>query len=211
MLTNPNTIAILGTDDHGIVAADIAEQNGYDVYFFDDKYPTVSKCGKWPVKGTEDDLKQHGHNYNAIFIATSHNKIRKIKLNEFKQLGFNITTLISKDATISNYAEIADGVMIVGNACINYGTVIGDGCIINTGANIDHGCTIAPYVHISPGVNIAAEVKVGEYSWIGIGSTLIHQISVGHTVIAGAGAVILNDVPKEVTVVGCPAHIVRRK
>lgn len=211
LLSSPKTIAILGIDDHGKVAAEIAEQNGYEVYFFDAKFPGVTQCGVWPIKGDETALMQHGDKYDAIFIALSHNKHRKEKHLRVKELGFKLCSLISKDATVSTYADIGEGVMIVANACINYGTVISDGCIINTGANIDHGCNIGPYVHISPGVNMAAEISVGEFSWIGIGSNLIHQINIGHTVITGAGAVILNDVPSAVTVVGCPAHIVRRK
>ncbi|KGJ94210.1 acetyltransferase [Thalassotalea sp. ND16A] len=211
MPLQPKTLAILGTEDHGKVAAEIAQQNGYEVYFFDAQYPQQKNCGHWQVVGNEQDLMEHGSSYDAIFIALSHNKIRDLKLTQFKKRGFNIATLISKDATVSPYSEIGQGVMIVANACINYGTKIGEGSIINTGANIDHGCTIDAFVHISPGVNLAAEVTVGNYCWIGIGSNLIHQINIGHTVIAGAGAVILNDVPPEVTVVGCPAHIVRRK
>lgn len=211
MPLQPKTLAILGIADHGKVAAEIAQQNGYEVYFFDDQFPKETKCGHWQIVGNEQDLIDHGNNYDEIFIALSHNKRRDLKLTQFKTLGFNIATLISKDATVSNFCEIGSGAMIVANACINYGTKIGEGSIINTGANIDHGCTIDAFVHISPGVNMAAEVKVGNYCWIGIGSNLIHQISIGHTVITGAGAVILNDVPAEVTVVGCPAHIVRRK
>ena len=211
MLTHPNTIAILGIDDHGKVAAEIAEQNGYQVFFFDNKYPQIKQCGHWDVVGNEDDLKAHGSSYDAIFVALSHNKLRKLKLNELKNLGFRSTALISPYAIISEYAEINDAVLIVANSTINYGVKIGEGCIINTGATIDHGCVIDPYVHVSPGVNIAAEVRVGEFSWVGIGSTLTHHIKVSHTVIVGAGAVVLNDIPPEVTVVGCPAHIVRRK
>ncbi|MEW6996633.1 acetyltransferase [Colwelliaceae bacterium BS250] len=211
MQTELKTLAILGTDDHGKVAAEIAEQHGYAVYFFDDKYPQQKQCGIWPVKGDEQALILHGKSYDAVFVALSHNKIRKAKLCEFKALGLNIATLISPDATVSEHATIGEGVMVVANACINYGTKVSEGCIINTGANIDHGCLIGPYVHVSPGVNMAAEVTIGEFSWVGIGSTLIHQVKVGHTVIVGAGAVILNDIPPAVTVVGCPAHIVRRR
>ncbi|WOH39002.1 acetyltransferase [Thalassotalea fonticola] len=211
MPLQPKTLAILGIEDHGKVAAEIAQQNGYEVYFFDDKFPSITKNGHWDVVGNEQDLIDHGQSYDEIFIALSHNKLRKVKLTQFKNLNFTIATLISKDAIVSDFTEIGLGAMIVANACINYGTAIGEGTIINTGSNIDHGCTIGSYVHISPGVNMAAEISVGEYSWIGIGSNLIHQINIGHTVIAGAGAVILNDVPAEVTVVGCPAHIVRRR
>jgi len=205
-----NNLAILGAGGHGKIAADIAEQLGWNVHFFDLAYPEISHCGEWQVAGDEATLIKHASQYAAIFIAIGNNDIRANKYAEFKSLGFTITSLISPYATLSDHIEIGEGVLIVANACINIGTTIGDGVIINTGANIDHDNNLAGFCHISPGVNLAGEVSVGERSWVGIGSSVIHQIHIAENVMVGAGAVIVNDVPANVTVVGCPARIVRQ-
>ena len=203
-------LAILGAGGHGKVAANIAEQLGWNIHFFDLAYPTVTHCGHWQVLGDEQSLIKHASRYDAVFVAIGNNEIRATKQQEIKALGFTITSLISPNATLSEYIEIGEGVLIVDNACINIGTTIADGVIINTGANIDHDNILGAYSHISPGVNIAGDVTIGQQSWIGIGSSIIHQITIADNVIVGAGAVIINDVPANVTVVGCPARIAHK-
>lgn len=203
-------LAILGAGGHGKVAANIAEQLGWNIHFFDLAYPEVKECGPWEVLGDEASLIKHAANYDAIFVAIGSNKIRAKKQKEFKKRGFTITSLISPNATLSEYIEIGDGVLVVDNACINIGTVLADGVIINTGANIDHDNHIGAFSHISPGVNLAGEVVIGELCWVGIGSSVIHQKNIANNVIVGAGAIIINDVPANVTVVGCPARIARK-
>ena len=204
-------LAILGAGGHGKVAADIAEQLGWSVHFFDLAHPEVSECGPWQILGDEKCLIEHASQYAAVFVAIGDNETRERKQKEFKALGFTITTLISPYATISEHVEIGEGVLIVANACINIGTTIADGVIVNTGANVDHDNILEAFCHISPGVNLAGEVSVGERCWIGIGSSVIHQIAIADNVIVGAGAVIINDVPANVTLVGCPARIVSKR
>lgn len=208
---NLKNLAILGAGGHGKVSADIAEQLGWNIHFFDLAYPQTQYCGPWKVVGDEKSLIKHAAKYDAVFVAIGNNRIRETKQTEFKKLGFKITSLISPYATLSDHITIGEGVLILANACINIGTIINDGVIVNTGTNIDHDNHIGAFSHLSPGVNLAGEVNIGKQCWVGIGSTVIHQISIADNVIVGAGAVILNDVPtKNVTVVGCPARIARK-
>jgi len=204
-------LAILGAGGHGKVAADIAEQSGWNVCFFDDAHPQVNSCGAWSVLGNEKYLIDHCNAYSAVFIAIGNNDIREKKQNKLKSAGFNIATLISPTATISKHAKLGEGVLIVGNACINIGAYIDNGVIINTGANIDHDCIIEEFSHVSPGVNLAGEVIIGARTWVGIGSSVIHKTRIGHDAIIGAGSVVVNDLPVRITAVGCPAKILIKK
>ena len=204
-------LAILGAGGHGKVAADIAEQSGWNVHFFDCAHPKVDRCGAWTVVGNEECLMASGSMYNAVFIAIGNNLVREQKQNMLKIADFNIATLISPAATISKYANIDEGTLVIGNACINIGAHIQDGVIINTGANIDHDCIIEEFSHVSPGVNLAGEVKIGARTWVGIGSSVIHQTRIGHDAIIGAGSVVVNDLPAQITAMGCPARIVIKK
>lgn len=204
-------LAILGAGGHGSVAADIAEQSGWNVHFFDSAYPRVGSCKGWIVVGNEECLFTHVNSYDAVFIAIGNNTIRERMQKKLKSTGFNIATLIAPSAIISQYAHIGEGVLVVGNACINIGAHIHNGVIINTGANIDHDCIVNEFAHISPGVNLAGEVKMGARTWIGIGSSVIHQIEIGHDVILGAGSVVVNNLPAHITAIGCPAKVVVKK
>lgn len=200
-------IALVGGGGHGKVCASIAEELGYEVFFFDDAFPDVSSCGKWHVLGTSDDLISQRSNFESAFVAIGNCRVReKVQSRLF---GFNIVSLISSTASIHKSVKIGDGVLIVGNSCINIDSVIEDGVIINTNSSVDHDSHISSFAHICPGVSLAGEVTVGHSSWIGIGSSVIQQISIGSDVKVGAGSTITQSIPSNVTVVGSPGRIVK--
>ncbi len=204
-------LAILGTQAHALVAASIAEQNGYEVCFFDDNFPQQKHFGAWPIRGNQQAVEAFGYNYDAIFVSLENGQERQAALQKIKALGYNVVSLISPSAKVSEYAKIGVGSLIVAKVYVGYGTKIGDGCIINVGTNIDFECTVNDYVTIAQGVNVAPRVTIGQYSSICIGANIIEEVTVGDSVIAGAGAVLLNSIPSDVTVVGCPARIVKKR
>jgi sugar O-acyltransferase (sialic acid O-acetyltransferase NeuD family) len=201
-------LALIGGGGHGKVCASIAEELGYEVCFFDDAFPRVITCGKWNVLGTGDDLLLQGADFDCTFVAVGNCSIREKVQSRLAASGFNIISLISSTASIHKSVKIGDGVLVVGNACINIDSIIEDGVIINTNASVDHDCFISSFAHISPGVSLAGEVTVGHASWIGIGSAVIQQITIGSNVKVGAGSTIIKSIPSAVTVVGSPGRIV---
>jgi len=203
-------LALVGGGGHGKVCASIAEDLGYDVCFFDDAFPNVTACGKWQVVGTSDDLILQGSNFDCAFVAIGNCSIREKVQSRLVASGFNIISLISSTASIHKSVKVGDGVLVVGNACINIDSVIEDGVIINTNASVDHDCFISSFAHVCPGVSLAGEVTVGHASWVGIGSAVIQQIKIGSDVKVGAGSAIIENVPSDVTVVGSPGRIVKK-
>ena len=203
-------LALVGGGGHGKVCASIAEELGYDVSFFDDAYPSVAACGKWQVVGTSDDLISQSSIFDSAFVAIGNCRIREKVQSRLVDSGFNIISLISSTASIHKSVNVGDGVLVVGNACINIDSVIEEGVIINTNACVDHDCFISSFAHICPGVSLAGEVTVGHASWVGIGSAVIQQIKIGSDVKVGAGSTILENVPSDVTVVGSPGRIVKK-
>jgi len=201
-------LAVIGGGGHGKVVADIAEQLGWTISFFDAAYPKVTHCGKWSVVGTDDSLYALKNDYDAVFVAIGNNNIRFDRQRKFKSLGFNVATLISPKANVNDGVITGEGTLIVSNACVNIDTRIGEGVIINTGANIDHDCQIDDFSHISPGVNLAGGVSVGVCTWIGIGTSVVQQVNIDDNVIIGAGAVVICNIPANVTAVGCPAKTI---
>lgn len=213
-------IAILGASGHGKVVAEIAELNGFDeVVFFDDAWTgdegeaESGEGGKgqradfpWKVVGnTESLLGIHGK-YEACVVAIGHNKTRLKKQTLLKQTGAPIPQLIHPRATVSKYAELGEGSVVMANAIINPFAKIGEACIVNTGATIDHDCILGDAVHVSPGANLGGGVEVGFQSWVGIGACVKQYLSIGSNVMVGAGAAVIKDVPHDQTVVGVPAR-----
>ncbi|WNC69657.1 acetyltransferase [Thalassotalea nanhaiensis] len=205
MNNSKKQIALIGGGGHGKVCASIAEELGYTVVFFDDAFPEVGTCGKWPIIGTKKDLIARIEQFDFSFVAIGNCEIRERIQNELVAAGFNIANLISTTASVHSSIKLGKGILIVGNACINIGSSIGDGAIINTNAAVDHDCQISAFAHICPNVALAGEVFVGELTWVGIGSSVIQQLKLGAGSMIGAGSAVINDVPVNTKVAGCPA------
>jgi sugar O-acyltransferase (sialic acid O-acetyltransferase NeuD family) len=202
-------LAIVGASGHGKVIADIAEQLGFNVNFYDDAYPSKIQIEHWPIHGTCADLIAL-NNANVVFsndvvVAIGSNDIRAQKMQLLQQNNFNLLTLIHPTAVISQYAAIAQGTVVFAGALINAFAKVGVGCIINTAAVIEHDCIIDDFAHICPNVALAGGVTVGSKSWIGIGSQVKQLIIIGDNCLIGAGSTVVQNIPDNVTAYGSPA------
>lgn len=207
-MTDKRQLAVLGASGHGKVCADIAEQLGYDVHFFDKRYGHMpATLSKWPVVGGDDALIELAQHYHGFFIAIGDNAIRMRCYEGMVEQGLRPVTLVSPSACISPFADIGPGSVVMPNAVVNADAVIAQGAIINTSAIVEHDCVLGRGVHISPGACLSGGVKVGSLSWVGCGASVIQLINIGAGSIVGAGATVIRDVPCATTVVGNPAQI----
>lgn len=201
-------LAIVGASGHGKVIADIAEQLGFTVKFYDDAYPSKTHIEHWPIHGTCADLIAL-NTTNAtpidVVVAIGSNEIRQQKIKLLQQNNFNLITLIHPSAVISQYAAIAAGTVVFASAVINAFAKVGVGCIINTAAVVEHDCNIGDFTHICPNVALAGGVVVGTQSWVGIGSQVKQLVSIGDKCLIGAGSTVIKNIPDNVTAFGSPA------
>lgn len=205
-------LAIIGASGHGKVIADIAEQLGYTVNFYDDAYPSKKNIEHWAIHGTCADLIAL-NNTNTAFsntvVAIGDNEIRLQKIELLRKNSFNLITLIHPTAIISTYAAIASGTVVFAGAIINAFAKVGVGCIINTAAVVEHDCIIDDFTHICPNVALAGGVSVGSKSWVGIGSQVKQLITIGDNCIIGAGSTVVKNIPDNVTAFGSPAVVIK--
>jgi sugar O-acyltransferase (sialic acid O-acetyltransferase NeuD family) len=206
-------LVIVGASGHGKVIADIAEQLGYTVNFYDDAYPNKTYIEHWPIHGTCADLIALNNTSatlsNDVVVAIGNNEIRQQKIELLRKNRFNLITLIHPTAVISPYAAIASGTVIFSGAFINAFAKVGVGCIINTAAVVEHDCTIDNFTHICPNVALAGGVSVGAKSWIGIGSQVKQLITIGDKCLVGAGSTVIKNIPDNVTAFGSPAVVIK--
>ena len=206
-------LAIVGASGHGKVVADIAEQLGFTVSFYDDAYPKKKHIEHWPIKGTCADLIALNNSTvtpsNDVVVAIGNNDIRQQKIKLLQQNGFNLATLTHPTAVISKYSKIAPGTVIFAGAIINAFANIGVGCIINTAAVIEHDCSIGDFSHICPNVVLAGGVSVGTKSWVGIGSQVKQLITIGDNCLIGAGSTVVKNMPSNITAFGSPAVVIK--
>lgn len=202
-------LAIVGASGHGKVIADIAEQLGFTITFYDDAYSNKTHIEHWLIHGTCDDLISLNHadatfSYDVV-VAIGNNDIRQQKMQLLQQNGFNLISLIHPSAIVSQYASIALGTVVFAGAVINAFATVGVGCIINTAAVVEHDCIIADFAHICPNVALAGGVSVGSKSWIGIGSQVRQLITIGDNCLIGAGSTVVKNISDNVTAFGSPA------
>ncbi|TMP79141.1 acetyltransferase [Pseudoalteromonas sp. S983] len=206
-------LAIVGASGHGKVVADIAEQLGFIVKFFDDAYPSKTHIEHWPIYGSCADLialnNMDNKRISNAIVAIGNNQIRQQKVELLKQNSFNLITLIHPTAVISQYVTIAQGSVVFAGAVINAFANVGVGCIINTAAVIEHDCIIADFTHICPNVALAGGVTVGSRGWVGIGSQVKQLITIGDNCLIGAGSTVVKNIPDNVTAFGSPAVVIK--
>lgn len=198
-------LAVIGAGGHGTVIADIAEQLGWHVEFYDDAYPQLKRSGAWEVLGTAESLKATVNEYDSVFVAVGNNTIRASLMSEFEALDCKFASLIHPQAVVSAYAQIGLGSVVMPGVVVNAYALVGKGCIINTSAVIEHECQLSDYVHISPKAALAGGIKIGRCSWIGMGATIIQNVEVGSNVVVGAGALVIKNITNSLVVGGVPA------
>ena len=200
-------LAILGASGHGKVVAEIAELNGWDVVFFDDRFPSFNCVAHWSVIGTTLDLFNGLGNFDCCFVAIGNNRVRLEKQRALTNKGAAFPVLIHPNAVVSRYASVEAGSVVMAGAVINPFVEVKQACIINTSASVDHDCVLAEGVHISPGAHLAGAVLIGECSWVGIGASVKQSLQIGSDVVVGSGASVVLDIIQNETVVGVPAKI----
>ena len=198
-------IAIVGASGHGKVVAELAEESGYHVVFFDDAYPDKQKIEHWEIVGDFADLLNLKEDYKHAIVAIGNNQIRFNLSEQLLNSGFNLPVLIHPSAVVSGYTQIDDGTVVFANAVINAFSQISRYCIINTSAIVEHDCILGYAVHLSPNVALAGGTQIDKLSWLGIGSVTKQLVKIGSNVIVGANATVVKDIPADVTVVGTPA------
>ena len=196
---------IYGAGGHAKVVAATAELCGFTVCgFFEDGDERVGDVffGK-PIVSFKDIPER-----SFVFVAFGNNRIRLQKGKELQE-NYLIPSIIHPSAQISKQTKIGNGVYIGALANVDPDCDIEDFCIINNHASVSHESNIGKGTHVSVGVSLAGHTTIGQCCCIGIGSKVKEQITIGDYSLVGAGTVVIHDVPSNVTVVGCPARIIK--
>lgn len=200
------TLVIIGAGGHGKVVADIAEQLGcYEEILFCDDSTVQKTVLNYPVVGDSQKALEYVEKADYI-VAIGNGKIREKVMSNLKSQGGRIATLIHPRATVSRYAKIGCGTVVMAGAVLNPDSVIGEGCIINTGATVDHDCVIKDYVHTAVGSHLCGTVAVGSHTWIGAGAIVKNNVNICGDCMIGAGAVVVKDIKEAGTYIGVPAR-----
>jgi acetyltransferase EpsM len=196
---------LYGASGHGKVLFDLIQSNNQSVDGVVDDNPLLYDLLGVPVyRSTELNQFQ-----GKLLISIGDNAVRKGIARTWSSKKF--FKAIHPKATVSSYANVGVGSVVMAHAVVHADVQIGVHCIVNTGALVEHDCSIGDFVHISPNAAVAGNVIIGEGPHVGIGACVIQGIQIGKWVTIGAGAVIIKDVPDYAVVVGNPGKIIKYK
>lgn len=201
------TLLIVGAGGHGKVVADAAMASGgwNHIAFVDDRYPCDPVLG-FPVVGNIAALAALQSENPEAIVAIGAPVARLDMLARIHTLGYRRPKVVHPAATVSPFATLGEGTVVLAQAVINPGAVLGVGVIVNTGAIVEHDCSLADGVHLCPRAVLAGTVTVGPRAWIGVGSCVRNNLVIHADVTVGAGAVVVKDLSAGMTAVGVPAR-----
>ncbi len=196
---------ILGASGHAKVVIRAAEAANKQIVAVFDRNKDLESVLNYKIVG---DYDPELYPNEKLVIAIGDNVIRK-RAAESVEHAF--TTIIHKSALVDESVSIGEGTVVFQGVIVQPDVRIGKHVILNTGCSVDHDCVIGDYVHIAPQSTLCGTVTVGDNTLIGANATIAPNVTIGANVTVGAGAAVFRDLPDNVTAVGNPARIIKKK
>lgn len=159
-------LLIVGAGGHGQCCREIALDMKMfsQIDFLDDK-----SNAKVNIIGKVSEMNRFYPEYENIFIAIGNNEMRCRLINQAKEIGYTLVSLISPYSYISPSSQISQGSVIFPHAVINTNTFIGTGCIISAGSVIDHDARVENYCHVNASAIVSSMAIVKAYTKVDYG------------------------------------------
>ena len=204
-------IAIVGAGGHAVSVAETAATAGYSVRcFIDDNPRSDSLLGVPIVQSVSHSFISDG---GVFAVAIGDNSVReRVAVKWLDEVaGAVFPPLVHASATVSRYATIGEGSVVLQGAIVGSSARVGRFCIMNTGASIDHDCELHDFASLAPRSVTGGHVSVGTRSAISIGAVVKHGVTIGDDTIVGANSYVNHDVESLVVAYGSPASVVRSR
>ena len=196
---NNRKIILIGAGGHALSCIDTIEQENYFKIggLVGLENEVDSYVGGYKVLATDSDLKKMIKHFRFAIVTVGQIKSarNRIKLfSEANQIGFELPTIASPTAYVSQKAQIGKGTIILHGAIINTGVKIGNNCIINSRVLIEHSASISNHCHISTGAILNGDNFIGARSFVGSGAILKQGVSIGKDCLIGMGQLVFQNV-----------------
>ncbi len=204
-------IIIIGGGEFAHLIIDVIKKlNQYEIIGYTDLVDRGIVLGT-KYLGTDDVLvdvlKTHSKCKAVVAVGLIKVSFVRNKVYEMlKKLGFELPSIVSKNAILQEDVIIDEGTCVLDNALINAGTKIGKCCIIGPGAIVEHHCTAGDFVTFATGSIFAAGSTIGNNSILSIGAIVVSHKNICNNCFIGAGSVAINNISIEGTYYGVPAR-----
>lgn len=148
----------------------------------------------------------------AAHVAIGSPRGRRMMVERVAEHGpREFATLVHPSIALPRTAAFGVGCLFYPGAVVDVDVVIGAHVILNVNCAVCHDDRLADFATLAPGVSLGGNVHLGEGVDMGIGSCTVQGISVGEWSVVGAGAAVIDSVPANVTAVGVPARVIKRR
>lgn len=204
------SLHIIGAGGYAKCIADAALSTALceDVVFYDIN-PVEENIMGFKILPEAEFFKIPPHSMASIGIGD--NALREKIVNNVlsKRDDLNFPAIIHKFASISPYAVIGGGSVLLNGAIVGPCAKIGAHACLYSNAVLEHDAIIEDYVTLAPSASTGGNVKIGRRSFLGLGSSINHGVCVGDDIIIGAGSCVTKDFAGECVLVGTPATKIR--
>jgi sugar O-acyltransferase (sialic acid O-acetyltransferase NeuD family) len=118
-------------------------------------------------------------------------------------------TVIHPTASVSRFATLGPGTVVLQNATVNSRASIGSHVIVLPNAIVSHDVVVGDYSCLASAACLAGSVRVGKACYLGANCSVVNGVQLGDGSLVGMGSVVLEDVPEVTVVVGNPARAIR--
>lgn len=212
MNNNMKTILIYGAGGLGVEILDLCHRTSQfserNILFVDDVKHDENILGV-PI-ASFDYATLHFPNSDMI-LASGEPAGRRQMYARAKGAGFNLPSVIDGTATVSRYCEIGEASIICAGCTIAARSKVGANVLTNVDSIIGHDVTVEDSAVLASKVNTGGSCSIASGAMIGMGASIRPRINIGENSLVTIGASVFADVPADVTVVGNPARISRRR
>lgn len=172
--------------------------------FIDDNISALDnyKCD-YKVIGTIKDCQPTEHEVFACAIASP--KVKEKIVTELKTKGANFEQIIHPRASIGEFNQIGEGVVIYPKASLNVNITVGDYVTILS-SGIGHDVIIGDYSTISSNCGINGHVEIGERVFIGSNAAIVPSRKIGDDAFIAIGSIVVTHIKNNTKVMGNPAR-----
>ena len=204
-------IVIVGAGGHATSVAETAAASGFEIVAFVGR-PDHGDT-RFGVPIVAEVPYDHVAGGGVLVVAEGDNSAREAAV---ARLGLEVTpevfpTLVHPSASVSRFASVGAGTVILQGGVVGAAAQIGAFCIVNTGASVDHDGVLGDYASIGPGAMLAGMVRVGSRAAVGIGAVVKQGLAVGNDAVLGANSYAHSDIPANCVAYGSPAAFVRHR
>ncbi len=117
-------------------------------------------------------------------------------------------TVVHPDATVSEEAELGDGVAVMPRAVVGPDVEVGSHTQLYAQSFVGHDTTLGEMVFVANNASVGGRLSVEDGVHVGSNASLLERLTIEEFAVIGLGAVVVDDVGPYEKVIGNPAEVI---